>query len=180
MPKTEAVTIPKDGIFVAVFRRRKRRKKKRRVLELLCVKHSYRQRYYSLPGGGLETEDGSPQARGRDEVREETGLLIRLIRIIGIFTLQREPEAIPEVVLLFQGQDVGGKLSEGVNPGEISWCGYRTLREIRKIGAGPEKFSPYQLAMAEFAFQQEKVPKSGHHQAVMGELTEDGVKPLAC
>jgi len=127
----------------------------------------------------LETEDGSLQARGRDEVQEETGLLIRIVRFLGIFALQRQPKATSELVVLLHGRRVKGKLGEGINPKEISWCGYLTLEEIRAIGVGREKFSPYQMAMAEFAFEQQALLGNGHYEPKMGNLTVDGVRLLS-
>ncbi len=72
---------------------------------LLLVRQSYGQRYWSLPGGVMEPGESIDQTAIR-EVKEETGLDIRLGRLIGLYSKPRENA----LALTFEGLVTGGEL----------------------------------------------------------------------
>src|SRR5439155_7323705 len=52
---------------------------------ILLVKQSYGGRYWSLPGGKMEHRESIDQAAIR-EAREETGLEVRIKRVVGLYS----------------------------------------------------------------------------------------------
>lgn len=84
---------------------------------VLLVKQSYDDRYWSLPGGGMEPGESVDQAAIR-EVREETGLEVRLKRVVGIYSKPRENG----LAITFEGEVIGGDLLQVTN--ETSACQY--------------------------------------------------------
>lgn len=84
---------------------------------VLLVKQSYDDRYWSLPGGGMEPGESVDQAAIR-EVREETGLEVRLKRVVGIYSKPRENG----LAITFEGEVIGGDLLQVTN--ETSACRY--------------------------------------------------------
>ena len=57
---------------------------------ILLIKENYGQRRYGPPGGRIEAGESPRQAVLR-EVREETGLQVRLSRLIGMYYFADEP-----------------------------------------------------------------------------------------
>src|ERR671914_266389 len=82
---------------------------------VLLVKQSYGNRYWSLPGGGVEAGESIDQAAIR-EVREETGLEIRIKRVVGMY-VKRDEEAL---AVTFAGEVVGGTMQQATD--ETSAC----------------------------------------------------------
>jgi len=72
---------------------------------ILLAKQSYGQQYWSLPGGVMEEGESIEQAAIR-EVKEETGLDIRLGKLIGIYSKPIEGA----LAITFMGYVVGGEL----------------------------------------------------------------------
>lgn len=72
---------------------------------LLLVKQDYGLGYWSLPGGVMEAGESIDQAAMR-EVKEETGLEIRLGRLIGVYSMAGEGA----LALTFEGSVAGGEL----------------------------------------------------------------------
>ena len=72
---------------------------------ILLAKQSYGQQYWSLPGGVMEEGESIEQAAIR-EVKEETGLDIRLGKLIGIYSKPSEGA----LAMTFMGYVVGGEL----------------------------------------------------------------------
>lgn len=80
------------------------------------VKHSYGEKKWSLPGGGLELGEKIDQGVKR-ETKEETGFEIEIVNPpIGIFSLRKSLG----IAVLFSGHIVGG--TNNPNPNEISEC----------------------------------------------------------
>lgn len=84
--------------------------------DLLLVEQDYGEMYWSLPGGLVEQNETIEQAAIR-EVKEETGLVIDLLRAIGIY---RKPEA-DGLAITFEAIVIGGKLNALA---EIKECKY--------------------------------------------------------
>jgi 8-oxo-dGTP diphosphatase len=72
---------------------------------ILLVKQDYGKQYWSLPGGVMEAGESIDQAAIR-EVKEETGLDIRLGRLIGVYSKPGEGA----LALTFEGYIEGGEL----------------------------------------------------------------------
>ncbi len=83
---------------------------------LLLVEQNSGQKYWSLPGGRVESNETIEQAAIR-EVKEETGLEVRLSRTIGIY-LKPEEDGL---AITFEGHVEGGILRADA---EIRKCEY--------------------------------------------------------
>jgi ADP-ribose pyrophosphatase YjhB (NUDIX family) len=60
---------------------------------ILLVRQNYGRRHWSLPGGVMERGESVDEAAVR-EVKEETGLDVRLTRVVGLFPLDELPQPI--------------------------------------------------------------------------------------
>jgi len=83
---------------------------------ILLVKQDYGQRYWSLPGGMVESGESVDQAAIR-EVKEETGLDIRVKRVVGLYSKPSEDA----LAITFEGEVIGGNVQPS---NEISDCRY--------------------------------------------------------
>ena len=83
---------------------------------ILLVKQNYGKRYWSLPGGVVETGESISHAAIR-EVKEETGLEIEIRRVVGLYSKVGEAA----LALTVEGVIIGGALKPDH---EISECGY--------------------------------------------------------
>jgi ADP-ribose pyrophosphatase YjhB (NUDIX family) len=85
---------------------------------------------WSLPGGALETGETLANAVRR-EVREETGLDIRPLGVLGIFErLMRDASGAPEyhyVLIDYMCRIVGGTLAAGDDVCAVEWVRRRDL-----------------------------------------------------
>jgi len=85
--------------------------------EILLVRQGYGERYWSLPGGSMEHGESIEQAAVR-EAKEETGLDVRLTRLVGVYS---KPEQ-DALAVCFEAEVVGGALEEATD--EVVECGY--------------------------------------------------------
>ena len=72
---------------------------------ILLVKQDYGHQFWSLPGGVMEEGESIDQTAVR-EVKEETGLDIRLGKLIGVYSKPSEGA----LAMTFEGNVVGGEL----------------------------------------------------------------------
>ena len=100
--------LPRHVVVVLVFIRQDGR--------ILLVRQNYGHRYWSLPGGVMELGESIDEAAVR-EVKEETGLDVRLKRVVGLYSKPAE-EAL---AITFEAQVVGGTLQAD---NEITECGF--------------------------------------------------------
>jgi 8-oxo-dGTP diphosphatase len=78
--------------------------------ELLLVRQSYGQRYWSLPGGSMEHGESVEQAAVR-EAKEETGLDVRLTRLVGVYSKPAQDA----LAICFAAEVVGGSVHEATD-----------------------------------------------------------------
>ncbi|MEP0804630.1 MAG: NUDIX domain-containing protein [Chloroflexota bacterium] len=90
---------------------------------------------WCLPGGGMEAGESAAEACER-EVWEETGLSVRVKRLVGVYSHPDQLAVYPDgnkahiVVLHFEAEAVGGKL--GLSE-ETTDFGYFTLEEVETL-----------------------------------------------
>ncbi len=81
--------------------------------KVLLVKRLYDPQMgeWALPAGFVEIDEGPVQAALR-ELTEETGLIGRVIGIVGTYHIRSDPRG-PIVMILYQAHIVGGELKAG-------------------------------------------------------------------
>ena len=89
---------------------------------ILLVKQNYGKGYWSLPGGVVELGESLEEAAIR-EVKEETGLNIRIQKVVGIYSKPSEGALAVSLV----GEVVGGKLEP---QHEIAECVFFSFNEL--------------------------------------------------
>lgn len=88
----------KVGVNVAIFKDEQILLTKRKDFEVWC-----------LPGGHVDAGETVAQAAIR-ETLEETGLEVRLTRLVGIYSIP-EASAWVNLIILFAGEPIGGSLN---------------------------------------------------------------------
>ena len=94
----------------------------RRGESVLLVRQR-RSGYWSLPGGKVERGESLDRAAIR-ETREETGLDVRLGRVVGLYS---QP-AVDELIVTFEAEVVNGAWHLGTD--EIAGCAYFTMASL--------------------------------------------------
>jgi ADP-ribose pyrophosphatase YjhB (NUDIX family) len=96
--------------------------------------------WWSLPGGALETGETLEQGVAR-EVLEETGLIVRPMRVAEIFErIMQDPEGRAEyhyVLVDFFCRVTGGTLAPGDDVSRAAWVTKRGLAEYRLTEGTP-------------------------------------------
>lgn len=105
----------KVGVNVAIMQNDQVLLTKRKDFEVWC-----------LPGGHIDAGESVAQAAVRETV-EETGLNIRLTRLVGIYSIP-EAKAWVNLIILFIGEPVGGVLK--VQEDEVLEMAYFHLNKI--------------------------------------------------
>ena len=76
--------------------------------------------FWDIPGGFLEGGE-HPEDGARREVREETGLDVRLTRLLGIYMDVYGGEATPTLNLFYEAEWVGGEAVAGDDAVAFGW-----------------------------------------------------------
>ena len=90
---------------------------------------------WCLPGGGMESGESASETCIR-EVEEETGLQVRIKRLIGIYTtpheliVYRDGNKIHLVALCFEAEIVGGELRLSCETTEYGFFSYQEIQEM--------------------------------------------------
>lgn len=90
---------------------------------ILLVKQSAGEKYWSLPGGLVELGESVEQAAAR-EVLEETGLTVRIQRVVGLYSKPVEGS----LAITFEATVISGALRPGAD--EIAECRYFALDNL--------------------------------------------------
>lgn len=110
---------------------------------LLLVREAYGYYDWDLPGGGVEVSEALHEGVIR-EVREECGITIAIIGVVGMFVSYLQPGAGTNVV--FVGRWSGGHLQPGM--GEIDRLGWFSERDL------PDPILPSRRPVIDAALQQ--------------------------
>jgi 8-oxo-dGTP diphosphatase len=87
---------------------------------MLLVKQNYGPEYWSLPGGVVELGESIEEAAIR-EAGEETGLQVRIKRVVGLYSKPGEGS----LAVTFEAEVMGGTLDPACN--DVSDCRYFPL-----------------------------------------------------
>jgi ADP-ribose pyrophosphatase YjhB (NUDIX family) len=90
---------------------------------ILLVKQNYGAKYWSLTGGIVEPDESFDQAAMR-EVREETGLEVRIRRVVGLYSKPDEGA----LAITFDADVISGSLKPPTD--EIAKCQYFPLDHL--------------------------------------------------
>ena len=90
---------------------------------------------WCLPGGGMEPGESASETCVR-EVEEETGLAVKIKRLIGVYTtpdelvVYRDRNKIQLVALCFEAEIVGGELRLSCETTEYGYFSYQEIQEL--------------------------------------------------
>lgn len=106
--------------------------------KILLVRRADNDRW-AVPGGYMEPGEGMTEGCAR-EVKEETGLDVRAVRLVAVYTNPHLVLQYPDgnwwqlVVLLFEAERLGGSLAAGTD--ETLQCAYFSPAEIEQLEMG--------------------------------------------
>jgi ADP-ribose pyrophosphatase YjhB (NUDIX family) len=84
--------------------------------------------WWDIPGGFLEPGE-HPEEGAIRETREETGLEVELVSLLGMWMDVYGADNDPTLNLCYIGQITGGQEKAGTDAGELAWFAIRTLPE---------------------------------------------------
>lgn len=88
---------------------------------------------YSLPGGWADLYD-TPSQTAINESRQEAGADIKVVRLVGITnrTPFKSNASVPEYVIIFEGQVLGGLHEHEYETDDVGWFPINNLPEISR------------------------------------------------
>ncbi len=92
--------------------------------------------WWDVPGGYLEYGE-YPDHAARREIREETGLEVRLTRLLGIYMSRYGPDEQRTLDLIYLAEVVGGEERPGDDAEEIGWFAPQELPAEVAFDSGP-------------------------------------------
>ncbi|BAZ07277.1 NUDIX hydrolase [Calothrix sp. NIES-3974] len=92
--------------------------------ERVLISHRGDIPFYNLPGGGIEPGESVSDGLLR-EVREETGLIVKLTKLVGVYSKIEKNE----VIITFDAEVIGGELQPTAEAIHHVWV---TLGELEK------------------------------------------------
>lgn len=94
---------------------------------------------YAFPGGHLEPNESLYQSAMR-EVREETGLEVKNLRLCGVVYLYNRKNGDRYFIYLYKTTEFSGELLQATEEGALSWV---TLDELQNSLQTPPNFKEY-------------------------------------
>ena len=105
--------------------------------QFLLVQHSYEDgKIYTFPGGGYKKEKETPEEAGEREVRQELGIVIGGIRIIGEYFSRLEGKR--DTITCLYGVLEGGELNPNSEIADMLWVSNKELQDVPLNYAGRE------------------------------------------
>ena len=83
------------------------------------------QGHWGLPAGYQEVDETIETTAVR-EVREETGLVVRLTGLVDVLTTPDDPRK-PSILVVYAAQEVAGELEPGSDCSEVAWVSLDAL-----------------------------------------------------
>jgi len=81
--------------------------------------------HWTLPAGYQEVDESIESTAVR-EVREETGLVVRLTGLIDVFTTPDDPRK-PSILVVYEAEEADGELEPGEECSEVAWMSLDAL-----------------------------------------------------
>jgi ADP-ribose pyrophosphatase YjhB (NUDIX family) len=88
---------------------------------------------FALPAGKLEPDETLQEAAIR-ECLEETGLEVRLERLLGLYHCPRTSEGFAVVNVVFAARATGGEARTSADHPELRWCSRADVAELSVAG----------------------------------------------
>jgi ADP-ribose pyrophosphatase len=92
--------------------------------------------WWDVPGGYLEYGE-HPENAARREIREETGLEIRLTRLLGVYVSRYGADEQRTLDLIYLAEVIGGEEKPGDDAEEIRWFAPEELPAEVAFDSGP-------------------------------------------
>ena len=105
--------------------------------EFLLVQHSYDQQdVFTFPGGGYSPKKETPEQAGAREIKEELGLVIGRIGVLGNYTSTLEGKR--DTITCLHGIVEKGELNLNAEIADTIWVSGEELQDTRLTNAGRE------------------------------------------